>query len=459
MSLSRKAVPICLALLALAAICPAQVADEVPNRARIQAYVIAFNAGEEAMAEFLKNNVADAALLQRSVPDRLAIYRQMRQRLQHLEVRGFPRVEISGREFAVTALAQTAAGAVDLTFHFDPQPPNKLLFLSVEDAGGRPGGDAAAQPAAAPITQAELIAKVSEHLEAAAGKDAFSGVVLIARHGEPIFQKAYGFADRDRHIPNNVETRFNLGSINKAFTRIAIEHLAQQGKLSLDDKLGKFLSDYPNREAAEKVTVRQLLTMTSGIGDFFGERYQAADRSKIRSLADYLPLFADKALLFPPGTQNRYSNGGYIVLGLIIEKVSGQNYYDYVKQHIFEPAGMKDSDWYLLSEPTPNRAEGYTEEDGGGRHSNRGTLPARGSSAGGGYSTAPDLLRFANALAAHKFGDNAGLGIAGGSPGVNAALESNPQTGNTIVVLSNLDPPTAEATTRQIRAWMAGLAK
>ena len=261
-------------------------------------------------------------------------------------------------------------------------------------------------------------------------------------------------------MPNNLETKFNLGSINKAFTRIAIEQLAHEGKLSLDDKLGKFLPDYPNREAAEKVTVHQLLTMTSGIGDFFGDRYMAADRSKIRSLADYLPLFADKPLLFPPGTQNRYSNGGYIVLGLIVEKLSGQSYYDYVKQHIYQPAGMKDSDWYALDEPTPNRAVGYTKEGEGPRHSNHSTLPARGSSAGGGYSTAPDLLRFANALAAHKLGDsNAGLGIAGGSPGVNAALESNPQTGNTIIVLSNFDPPTADATARQIRAWIAGLAK
>jgi D-alanyl-D-alanine carboxypeptidase len=436
----------------------AQVPAEVPNAARIQAYVAAFNGGEDHMADFLKNNVADSALQQRSVADRLAIYRQLHQRMKSIEVLGIPNVQISGQAFAVTARVRTGSGEdVDLTFTFDPQPPNKLISLRVEDAGGPGPRQTGSQPTPQPIAQADFIKKVAAYLDDAAGKDEFSGVVLLARDGKPVFQKEYGFADKEKRIANNLNTKFNLGSIDKAFTRICIEQLAQKGKLSLDDTLGKYLPGYPNREAAEKVTIAQLLNMTSGIGDFFGERFVAADKTKVRTLADYLPFFADKPLLFPPGTGNRYSNGGYIVLGLIIEKISGQSYYNFVKQNVFQPAGMKDSDWYALDQQVPNRAEGYTRHGGDARRSNREMQPARGSSAGGGYSTAPDLLRFANALAAHKLpSSNAGLGIAGGSPGVNAALESDPR-GNTIIVLSNYDPPAAEATARQIRLWMAGL--
>ncbi|HTK95591.1 MAG TPA: serine hydrolase domain-containing protein, partial [Terriglobales bacterium] len=240
---------------------------------------------------------------------------------------------------------------------------------------------------------------------------------------------------------------------------MAIDQLVAAGKLSLDDKLGKFLPDYPNQEAREKVTVKQLVDMTSGIGDFFGERYMQTPKEKLRSLADYLPLFADKPLLFPPGTQERYSNGGYVVLGLIIEKVSGQSYYEYVKQHIFAPAGMSDSDSYFSDEKVANRAEGYSKRNGTPDWANNAdSRPARGSSAGGGYSTAPDLLKLTQAMAAGRFPTyKDGLGVAGGAPGINAALLFNPQKGYAIIVLGNYDPPAAERVAQQIRAWMQSI--
>lgn len=181
------------------------------------------------------------------------------------------------------------------------------------------------------------------------------------------------------------------------------------------------------------MTVRHLLEMTSGIGDFFGDRYESTPKEKIRSLKDYLPLFADKPLEFEPGTRNRYSNGGYVVLGLIIEKVSGVDYYTYVREHIFKPAAMLDSDSYEKDASIPNRALGYMR-DGSSWKPNYETLPGRGSSAGGGYSTAHDLLKYTMALKEGTLGEaneetRGGFGIAGGAPGLNASLEWNPKSG------------------------------
>src|SRR4029077_18041 len=159
----------------------------------------------------------------------------------------------------------------------------------------------------------------------------------------------------------------------------------------------KHLPDYPS-PIADKVTIRQLIEHRSGMGDFFGPEYLATPPSKIRKLSDYLPLFVNKPLEFEPGTDQRYSNAGYIVLGLIIERESGRSYYDYVRDHIFKPAGMKDTDSYAIDEKVPNRAVALTKHEST-------ELPGRGSSAGGGYSTAGDLLRFAQALRSGKLLD------------------------------------------------------
>lgn len=436
--------------------------NDLPNRDRIQAYVTAFNSGDDAMATYIKDNVAEAALQRRSAADRLEIYKQMHSRMKSLDIVGVPNVEVSGDTQAVTVHMKSGDGDVNITFNFDPKAPNKLLSLQVEDAEGPgPGGPRPGGEAAPPMSEVEFVSKVSTTLDDASKKDEFSGSVLVARSGKPIFEKAYGFADRDKKIPNNIETKFNLGSMNKIFTRLAIDQLVSAGKLSYSDKLGKYLPDYPNADAREKVTIAQLLTMKSGIGDIFNERYEATPKAKLRSLADYLPLFADKPLLFEPGAKTQYSNGGYIVLGLIIEKVSGQDYYKYVKQHIFDVAGMKDTESYFTDEKITNRAEGYTTEGApaGTRKNNESSRPWRGSSAGGGYSTVHDLLKFAQALASGKLtllspdtGKPApgGLGIAGGAPGINSAMEFEPATGNVVIVMSNLDPPTAMKQTMQI---------
>ena len=132
------------------------------------------------------------------------------------------------------------------------------------------------------------------------------------------------FANSDTHISNQADNRFDVCSIAKYFTRVAIGQLLEQDKLKLTDKVGVFLPAYPNPAVREQVTIEQLLDMRSGIGDFFGEKFRQAPKDKIRTLADYLPFFASEPLQFPPGTQKKYSNGGYLVLGLIIESITAK---------------------------------------------------------------------------------------------------------------------------------------
>ena len=325
------------------------------------------------------------------------------------------------------------------------------------------------------ISTTELTEKLNQFLQELSAKDEFSGVVLLAKDGSPVFKKAYGLASKEYQVPNNVETKFNVGSIDKVFTKVAIGQLLEKGKISsVDDKLEKYLPDYPNHEVAGKVTLRQILNMQSGIGDFFGPEFANSPKDKFRSIADYLPLFASQPLAFEPGTKRKYSNGGYVVLGAVIEKVSGQNYYDYVRENIFKPLGMGDTDFYESDVPTVNLASGYArdrENEKAPRRNNVYTRPARGSSAGGGYSTVGDLLKFANAAEAGKiknpafeegapkpanapFASMRGIGVAGGAPGLNGALETALPGGYTMVVLSNYDPPAAEDVAAKVREWL-----
>ena len=380
-------------------------------------------------------------------------------------------VKAADFEIDIEAMTRKTGRAVVLHFAVDPTPPHAVSDVGVRPAGvpgpGGPGG-----PDQAPRPAADVIAGATAIVDQAIA-DGWSGVILIAKDGKPVLERASGFANRSLEVKNRIDTKFNLGSINKTFTKLAIAQLLEGGKLSLDDKLSKFLPDFPNADAASKVTVAHLIAMRSGLSDFFGREFDATPKERIRKLSDYLPFFAGKPLAFEPGTSEAYSNGGYVTLGLIIEKVSGQTYYDYVRDHIFKPAGMMDTDAFELDAIVKNLAVGYVRRE----RSNIYTLPARGSSAGGGYSTAPDLLKYAEAVMANRLASapytawylggprpdpnlpvpaadgpvRGGYGIAGGSPGVNATFELNAAQRLVIVVLANDDPPAAESLARRIR--------
>ena len=326
--------------------------------------------------------------------------------------------------------------------------------------------------------EADALKALSVRAAEIADAGLFSGAVLLARHDRVLFSHAYGLADRERRIPNTVRTRFRIGSMNKMFTAVAILQLVEVGKVKLTAPLGTYLPDYPNREVATKVTIHQLLTHTGGTGDIFGPDFDA-HRKELRTLDDYVRLYGKRGLEFEPGSDWAYSNYGFLLLGVVIERVTGQSYYDYVQQHVYAPAGMTRSGSVPENQAIPDLSTGYTLESGAaGWAPNTDTLPYRGTSAGGGYSTVEDLARFAHALLGHKllspdatkllitgkvdsslevgvgyaygFGDargpdgNGWVGHGGGAPGISGDLRMYPESGYVVAVLANVDPPAAE---------------
>lgn len=245
---------------------------------------------------------------------------------------------------------------------------------------------------------------IASYLEELDAEEKFSGVVLIAKDGEPILEKAYGEANRNYDVPNQLNTKFNLGSMNKMFTAVAMLQLVEQEKVSVDDKIIEHIPEYPNQEVAKIVTIHQLLTHTSGLGDFFNQEWSNTSKDHYKDLIDYLPLFVDHPLQFEPGTQFSYSNAGFIVLGIIIEQITGQTYFDFVRDNIYQPCGMNDTGFYEADRVVPNIAVGYAgfirnyDDDA----SNFYKIPFIGSSAGGGYGTSGDMLKFSNCLVNHK---------------------------------------------------------
>jgi CubicO group peptidase (beta-lactamase class C family) len=323
----------------------------------------------------------------------------------------------------------------------------------------------------------KIVKNTTAYLESLSAQDKFSGVVLIAKDGVPILKRAYGLANRSFNAPNRIDTKFNLGSMNKMFTGVAILQLVEQGKLALDDMIIKHLPDYPNKEIASKITIHQLLTHTSGMGLYWTDEYMKTSKDRLRDIEDYLPLFVDQPLQFNPGSKFSYSNSGYLVLGLIIEKVTGQSYFDYVMENIYKPAGMINTDAYELDYVVPNLAVGYTQIGArkGAIKNNLFMHVVKGGPAGGGYSTVEDLLNFGNALLHNELlspeyteltikgkvkrsenvmyaygiedrGENNHriIGHGGRFPGISSKLEIYKDLGYTVIVMSNFDRGSVE---------------
>jgi CubicO group peptidase (beta-lactamase class C family) len=392
-----------------------------------------------------------------------------------------------GREVAAWRLRQVVpTGEHEVAALFQDPLTEELFRLSlrVEETAPHRIARVGMRPADDPIpgeprkkrTDAEIAKELEAFLDRLAKADRFSGAALVAHNGKPFFRKACGLASRAYQVPNRIDTKFNLGSMNKMFTAVAVAQLAEQGKLSFNDPVGKLLPDYPNRAVAEKVTVHHLLTHTSGMGSYFNEQFMQASRDRFRSVRDYFPLFVNEPLAFDPGARWDYSNSGFMLLGAIIEKVAGQDYFTYVREHVYTPAGMRDTDAYELDRDTPNLAMGYTrsgpdgEEGAGTLRNNLFLHVIKGGPAGGGYSTVEDLLRFDQALRAHrllspamtetvlagKIGTPGGgryaygfiddrvngsrvVGHSGGFPGISSQLDMYWDTGCTVAVLTNLD--------------------
>jgi CubicO group peptidase (beta-lactamase class C family) len=356
------------------------------------------------------------------------------------------------------------------------------------------------KPPAQPLRPDEFSSALRARIDQAARDDQFSGAVLVAQGGKPLCQFAVGLADRERNIANTLETKFQIASMGKMFTAVSILQLLQAGRLALADPLVKYLPDYPNQELARQVTLHHLLTHTGGTGDIFGPGY-AEHRKELRTLADYVRLFGARAAEFPPGSDWKYSNYGFVLLGVVIEKVSGQSYYDYVSEHVYAAAGMTSTGSFPDDQVVPQRAVGYMAfrpegsakpKPGQAWWPNGDLLAYRGTSAGGGYSTLGDLLAFANALEQHVLLDAAHtellttgkvdvpgqdryaygfadhtvggvhcVGHDGGGPGINGSLMiCNPPGAASpyvIIALANQDPPAAHRIADFARARLPNL--
>lgn len=315
----------------------------------------------------------------------------------------------------------------------------------------------------------ELVGFIEEQVET----DMFSGAVLIAKNDVPFFKKAYGLASKRFDVPNRVDTKFNIGSLNKMFTKVAVAQLAEKGELEYGDPIARLIPDYP-QGVANKVTIDHLLTHKSGMGHYWNERFFSS-MGRLRRVDDFVRLFVDEPLSFEPGERQQYSNNGYVLLGKIVEVVSGRDYYDYVRENIYVPAGMTDTDHYELDQPVPNLAIGYTRMDAEGqplpgpRRNNFFIIGVKGSPAGGGYSTVDDLLRFDIALQENRLLGPEYAGVmqpkkettgsakpriisrAGGAPGISAFYQKFTDLGYTSIVLSNYDPPDGKRVADKIR--------
>jgi D-alanyl-D-alanine carboxypeptidase len=446
-------------LLFIAPACLAQTRfPDTPAGNQTKAWMDAFNAGDiEKYREFYRKNFPARV-------ERAARAMELRQENGGFELK---KIEESTPTKIVALLQERLSDRfVRVSVEVDASEPHQMTRLDLQ------GIPRPAEFALPHLSENELITAARKKLDEEAAADRFSGAALVAKNGKTVFSQAYGLADREKKTANTLKTRFRLGSMNKMFTAVATLQLVQSGKLDLKAPFGNYLTDYPNKDVASKVTIEQLLSHTGGTGDIFGPDFDK-NRLELKTLQDYVKLYGTRAPEFAPGSRWQYSNYGFLLLGVIVEKVSGQSYYDYVRDHIFKPAGMAATASEPEDQVVPDRSVGYTRFTGGNLQPNTDTLPYRGTSAGGGYSTVEDLLKFATALQTNKLlnaqhtemlttgrVDTPGgkyaygfqeamvngvrcFGHGGGAPGMNGELKICPGPGYVIALLANMDPPAA----------------
>lgn len=332
-------------------------------------------------------------------------------------------------------------------------------------------------PPSLSLSDEDIAGKLEKCMLRLENDEEFSGVVLLAKNGRTVFKKAVGRANIAYDVPNLSDTRFNLASVGKIFTGLAITQLAEQEKLNFDDTIDKYLPEgWLPAEISSKIQIKHLLTHTSGLGDYFTNIYRQCEIPIFRDLKDYKPLVYNSQLAIEPGSHFQYSNTGYLLLGVIIESVSGEEYFQYLGNHIFTPAGIKNTGGFDKDRPVKNRATGYTkiwQKEDFTWTDHQGTRILKGCPSGGVYSTAEDLLLFDIALQNNKLlssentkllftcfpelnasfhstafflsNNKAGQTAShqGDGSGVNCQFKKYVSKGFTAIVLANYSPPSA----------------
>jgi CubicO group peptidase (beta-lactamase class C family) len=244
------------------------------------------------------------------------------------------------------------------------------------------------------------------NIERAALEKEFSGVISIFRDASTVFSKGFGYRDVKNKLPNTIRTIFGIASGTKAFTALGIGTLIDQGLISLDTTIGEIDPEYTGF-VDEHATIQHLLTHTSGIYDYYDEEIeQDYERfsveipwCELETPTDYYPLFKGKTMKFRPGERYSYSNGGYVFLGMLIEKLTGMLYRDYIREQVLQAAHMHHSGFYAFNDLPENTANGYLEDR---RTTNIYQLPLRGGGDGGMYTTTDDLRAFWNSLFSYR---------------------------------------------------------
>jgi CubicO group peptidase (beta-lactamase class C family) len=415
---------------------------------RVQAWFTQLAGDEEEARVFFQDNFTAQSLTEITIESRLARRKSMLSRIG-----GLTAVTVLEATPTSMRIATQAVSGEEPTLEVeaDEAPPHliKAINLKMAPPPGPGGPPATPEP---PLSDEEAVRQLRAHFDESAAAGRFSGAVMLARGSQPILRQGWGLADREKAIPCTPETLFNLGSLGKTATRLAMAQLIQQGKVQVDDKLSEYLPDFPR---ANEITIEMLLQHRSGVGDVFNERFKKMDRSTLRRNHDYLELIKDQPLTFDPGTKQHYSTGGFILLGEVIGKVMRMDYFDYLGEYIYRPAGMTRSAALVEGDGTANVARGYTAGGvaNGEEHDNVNMRAACGSAAGGIYSTADDLMALDRALfegklctrewaawvcAGGKASPDSGFSLSSGDPGI--ATEWIHKGELLLIVLANRDP-------------------
>jgi CubicO group peptidase (beta-lactamase class C family) len=400
-----------------------------------------------ALRRFLESALAPPFLAAAPIDLHLEQFGRMRATLGSFET---AEIRLEGPDRADLLLTRGDGERFLLHLETEPREPFRIAGIGLEAYD--PRGE---------LPELADLAELDRRLARMTADGFFSGVVLVERAGEPTWLRAYGLADRDREIPVRADTRFDIGSITKDFTAVAVLQLVARGEVELEAPLGRYLRGF-RPEIAERVRVVDLLRMESGFGDIFVPEF-AARRANLRTIDDFLALVRTFDLEFAPGTDRRYSNAGYVLLGAIVEKVSGVSFADYLREHVLRPAGMDGAAFRDAERRDAGTAIGYTRRgsEGGALAPNRDLLEPKGSPAGGIVASAEELVRFYRALHGGRLLDlertryllarfEPGAqpppmrGVAGGAPGISAVHIEDTAAGVEVVVLANCDEPIAE---------------
>jgi CubicO group peptidase (beta-lactamase class C family) len=380
--------------------------------------------------------------------------------------RGFDIVDVARREENRVTLRVKSklTGEINgLSVRVEPSPPHKIVGIGMRPVPGDKS------EGSHKLSAKEIGVDLGSYLNKLAGADVFSGSVLLAKGEKVVFKGAFGTANKDFGSPNRIDTKFNLGSMNKMFTGLSIAKLVETGKLTVDDPLSKFVPDFPDAESAKKIKIKHLLSHTAGLGGYFSQTWRMRSRGSIRNVDDMMALAKkDERLRWEPGTNWQYSNTGMLVLGKVIEVASGKSYFDFLDENILGPAGMKNTGCFELDKVNKNLAVGYDKvfnDEGVTFRNNIFMHVMRGGPQGGCYSTVEDLHRFATALVGGKIvgkalvkefttskpdifspgygfgfsvpGDGNRFGHGGGFTGISANLDIFRDSGWIAIVLSN----------------------